>query len=196
MKSLIINLNSFFYKNKYSTLFFGYSGIIVFITASVFYFYVGGNPVKYKIGEENILFALVPQGWAYFTRSPREAQITILKRSNNDNKFVRINLRHSHPDNLFGLYRRSPKILTELQRAKLEIPESIYLDTTWNYQQQHSTGDIKKLLSYNFINKIKDPELCGEHLVIYQKPIPWAWLTNRDKIKMACKMIKINFVCN
>lgn len=182
-------------KNIFSIIFFLYlipTGILLLL---MFFYFVEVNPVKFNNNIENRFFSFVPQGWAFFTRSPREAQIILYKKNDENNKYEEINQRHADIHNLFGLNRKPSKILGELQFAKSEIPQNIYFDTVFNYQTKHIIDEVKELKPYYFENKMYDPLLCGDYIVIYQKPIPWAWSKNLDNINMPCKMIKIKFLC-
>ncbi len=181
-------------KNVFSIIFFLYIIPVCILLFLMAFYFIEVNPVKFNNNIEHRFFSFVPQGWAFFTRSPREAQI-ILYKKNSDNKYEEINQRHANIYNLFGLNRKPSKVLGELQFAKKEIPKKLYYDTIFNYQKNHIIEDVNKLKPFYYENKMYDPILCGDYLVVYQKAVPWAWSKNIDKINMPCKMIKINFIC-
>ena len=43
---------------------------------------------------------------------------------------------------------------------------------------------------------IYDPLLCGEYLLVFQKPVPWAWSKSLKKIEMPAKIIRFKILCN
>lgn len=67
-------------KNIYSIIFLLYStsvGILIFL---MLFYFIEVNPVKFNNNIESRFFSFVPQGWAFFTRNPREAQIILYKK--------------------------------------------------------------------------------------------------------------------
>ena len=165
----------------------------IFLSIMPLYF-LQSNPIKNQ-GKVNLaIFSFVPQGWAFFTRDPREAQILIFKK--NENKSFSIDSQKQNAlANYFGLKRRPSQMLAEFQFAKEEIPNFLYFDTVFNYQKDFELESPSKLKTYNHVNKLKHPALCGEYVIVLQKPIPWSWVENINKVKMPAKMIKINFIC-
>lgn len=183
-----------FLNGKSYFLTFAICSIFTFVFISgVFLYTVQENPIKLNINLENKLFTFVPQGWAFFTRNPREAQIVIYQK-NTDNTFEEISQRHSSYKNLFGLKRRASKIMSELQFIKREINDSLYQNTMWSYQEKLYTKLPLSLISVQ--NQMKDQVLCGEYIVIYQKAVPWAWSRSLHTIKMPAKIIRLNIKCN
>ena len=67
-------------RNVNYTLVFSLSSIftIIFILG-VFFNTIENNAVRLKINIQKTVFTFVPQGWAFFTRDPREAQIVLFK---------------------------------------------------------------------------------------------------------------------
>lgn len=174
------------------------SYILIFITFSLLTFtFIAGlflnsidtNPIKLKIDLNNKVFTFVPQGWAFFTRNPREAQIVLYKKTNK-NKLEVINQRHSSYLNLFGLNRKAAKMIIEVAFLKEKTNDHLFQNTRWNYQ-----GNIySKIPSkcYKIKNQLKDSYLKGEYVIVYQKPVPWAWSKSVNKIKMPAKIIRLN----
>ncbi len=137
----------------------------------------------------------MPQGWGFFTKSPREEQIVIYKYDDNINRYKLISQRHTSPQNLFGINRRASKIFQEfnmsIENYKYKIP---YLDTVFNYQNTYhiENFNFKKILVKN---PVQDPILCGNYVIVYQKTIPWAWSRKIKSSKYPCKFLKIKFEC-
>lgn len=179
-----------FLKNNYYIIYLVTSLVVsTWLVVNVFLVTVKGNPIEITNEVESRVFNFIPQGWAFFTRDPREAQITIYK-IENDSILKPYPQRHSSFTNLFGLKRTSSKILTELQLVKLKTPDSLYSDMEWNYQvDKYSKLPTK---SFEYKNEIFDPILLGNFIVIYQKPVPWAWSKSIQRIKMPSKVIKFN----
>lgn len=194
MKLLSIMQRSKLLNGKSYYLTFAVCSIFTFVfIAGVFLYTVHENPIKLNINLENKLFTFVPQGWAFFTRNPREAQIVIYQKTA-DNRFEEISQRHSSHNNLFGLKRKASKILSELQFIKREINDSLYQNTMWSYQEKIYSKVPLEVVSVQ--NQMEDQILCGEYIVIYQKTVPWAWSRSLYRIKMPTKIIRLNILCN
>jgi antimicrobial peptide system SdpA family protein len=165
----------------------------LFFVSGLFFYTMPDNPVKLNVNLDNNLFTFVPQGWAFFTRNPREAQIVIYKR-NNMNQFEEINQRHSSFHNFFGLNRRASKIFSELQFIKSKINDTLYENSQWNYQENLRSKIPNRVI--NVRNQMINPILCGEYIVVYQKFVPWAWTKSLNKIQMPAKIIRLNIECD
>lgn len=169
-------------------------GILSFIFVSgVFLHSIKDNPIKLNINIENKLFTFTPQGWAFFTRNPREAQVIIYTK-NTKNHYEEIQQRHSSYKNLFGLKRNASKIMSEMQFIKAKINDTLYKNTKWNFQSNIYSN--KKLEIITIDNQMKNPLLCGEYFIVYQKAVPWAWSSSIEKIKMPAKIIRLKINCN
>lgn len=146
------------------------------------------NPVKLNIDLDNKIFTFVPQGWAFFTRNPREAQI-VLYQKNKNNELIEIPQRHSSCNNLFGLNRKASKLMSELQFIKSKVDVNLYYNTRWNYQENIYSQIPNKMVIIK--NQMADPILIGEYVVVFQKAVPWAWTKSIHDIKMPAKIIRL-----
>lgn len=141
---------------------------------------------------KKIVDALTPQGWAFFTRDPREAQVILYKIENNHIK--KIPHLHSSAYNFLGLCRTSSIYMHEIQAIRTKLHNNWFSDTYWNYQS-NIYGKFPTN-SYSLYNDTKKPLLCGEYLLVFQKPVPWAWSSSIENIKMPGKIIRINIKCH
>ena len=177
--------------NKYTIVYLLSIFVTVIFISGLFFNSVTDNPIKLKLNLDNKIYTFVPQGWAFFTRSPTEAQITIYEKDN-DNKFKLMKHRHSELVNFFGLDRKVSKMFGELQLIKMNIRPNLYYNTTWNYQNNKFSQIPREV---NIVkNDMQNPILCGEYLVVYQKAIPWAWYTSTTKIVMPAKIIRLKII--
>jgi antimicrobial peptide system SdpA family protein len=139
-----------------------------------------------------IVFTLVPQGWSFFTRNPREAQAVIYEIK--DGVPLPLDHKHSSIYNFIGLSRRASVIMSEMQVVKAELPDSIYMTTKWSYQE-NIVGEYPQQ-PFKVKNKISNPLLCGEYLLIFQKAVPWAWSKSMKSITMPAKVARVKIECN
>ena len=125
-------------KYKYTIVAFSYAFGLLVLVSSIFYATMPTNPVSIKSNYLEKAITLIPQGWAFFTRDPREAQVLIYEIGKN-NALTNLEQKHSSYKNLFGLSRKSSKIMIELQLIKNKLSDSLYQNTKWNYQDNFYT---------------------------------------------------------
>jgi len=178
---------NFLKNNNYIIYLFTSLVVSFWLIINAFLITVKGNPIEITNAVDYRVFNFIPQGWAFFTRDPREAQIVIYK-IENDSILKPYPQRHSSFTNLFGLKRTSSKILTELQLLKLKTSDSLYSDVKWNYQINKFSKF--RLKSFGYKNEIFEPILLGDFIVVYQKPVPWAWSKSIERIEMPSKIIR------
>ena len=175
-------------KYKY-TLTYSVSIITVVLVSFFVYIYsTRENPILLYNNFNNDVFDVVPQGWAFFTRDPREPQVIIYEIKNN--KIINMEHRHSSYKRIFGLERDYGKLISELQVILSNVKKAEFENYHWNYQSEINNTYIPKKIHY-CKNKYNNPLLTKEYLVVFQKAIPWAWLNSIDKIKMEAKIIRI-----
>lgn len=147
------------------------------------------NPLSSSKSTALNMSLILPQGWAFFTKSPRDAGILAYKKEND--QFLCVNMRNAGAENLFGLSRRARvqgvelgSILGKLKGAKwFECKDglkSINLDT------------IKSIV---VLNAATSPTFDGEYILEEKKIVPWAWSQSANEITMPSKIIKINVIC-
>jgi len=171
--------------------FFTISGIILVLSYSMPY-----NPIN-ALGHNKEVVQFLPQGWAFFTRNPQEAQIQLYQKSP-DAKWEKIHHYHSNPSNLIGLDRDMSRLLMEITYIFNDIDRSCFYDCESNNQYATIALDCPALFSdpLEFNNIFNAPLFCGEYLLTSQKTIPWAWTHNRKKIMMPNKSILLNIRCD
>lgn len=152
------------------------------------------NPARLQLSFVKETFTLIPQGWAFFTRSPREAQVLLYAASPEaPGRLTPVKHQHAAAYNAFGLNRRSTQIMSELQMIKSKLADSLFITTNWNYQRGLYGPIPDKAVEVE--NIMGSQLLCGEYVLVFQEVIPWAWASSMDKIKMPAKAIKLNVVC-
>ncbi len=85
--------------------------------------------------------------------------------------------------------------MSEMQIVRAELPDSIFMTTEWNYQAG-VTGKYPVASSKEVENKLFKPILCGEFLLVFQEPVPWAWSKSLSTIKMPAKAARITITCH
>jgi antimicrobial peptide system SdpA family protein len=140
------------------------------------------NPLSISQKKSKMIFTLVPQGWGFFTRDPREAQTLIYTKTSGG--FELVNKSASEPEYLFGLSRMSRRKNIEFGYVFSQIPDSLWVD--------HSDIVIcDSLRPYHIKNAYLNPVCRGEFVVVSKDPIPWAWSKSYYSVEMPFKCCKI-----
>ena len=96
----------------------------------VFAAFISFNPQTPSLTNSLIIQNLVPQGWGFFTRSPRERLHQIYKLEHADNNIISkapIAISNSSIKNFFGLSRKARRIHLEMMRLMAYAGD----DSTW-----------------------------------------------------------------
>lgn len=139
-------------------------GIIIYITFS------SAINVSVSVGHDTrkVVSHLLPEGWGFFTRNPREALVDAYQVSAAGLK--PLPLRNTSAANLVGISRKARFVGFELAKAIGYIPQQ---------EWKHARGDLQK----NIPAKPYPIELkeklkyfpAGEYLFVQYKQMPWAW---------------------
>lgn len=131
-----------------------------------------------------------PQGWAFFTRNPREER-TYFYRMEGDEAVIQ-HFHNSRAVNLFGARRNARLESMELATIAESIPESSWLNCAEGIRHQDS---LAYLPSVKIRNSFRYPKLCGEILIEKKEPVPWAWSKDTSEDEVPSKIAKINVIC-
>ena len=130
-------------------------------------------PLESKIG----ISAWLPEGWAFFTRDPREEGVRVYSRGTDGEWTNVIEAPLGAWNNAFGL-NRAPRrqgieqglLLTGLPQDGWTPCVSSALATCLNAAEHTVT----------FANPSPVATLCGELAVVKQKPVPFAWVVGKS----------------
>ncbi|MEZ0184129.1 SdpA family antimicrobial peptide system protein [Flavobacterium oncorhynchi] len=135
---------------------------------------------KYKA----TIFNIIPQGWGFFTRDPRENEVWTYKILNNS--VEKISQTNGNLNNLYGASRKNRFIGVELSFLISQINTS-----SWIKMKGGKLILDKKTYTDTIINTLKPCSLKGDFFIVEQERIPWAWSKNSDTIVMPYKYSKI-----
>jgi antimicrobial peptide system SdpA family protein len=140
----------------------------------------------------NPLQVWMPQGFAFFTRNPREPEMRLY--ASNEGEWQSASLGpYSRSSNLFGLDRKPRAQLTEyallLERAGVPTDK-------WASCEDAPVLCLKRVsVTDTLENTDPAPTLCGIVGFVRQDPVPWAWNESRDTIEMPSKVLKLRISC-
>lgn len=133
--------------------------------------------------------AFAPQGWAFFTKSPRSETPTVYRLST-DSRWNDITAGPlAQPGNLMGFNRRARAQGTELAMLIAAAPQE-----AWRECEDTPTNCLSGVAVAGVIaNRSNQHSVCGEVGIVVQQVLPWAW---RDApTVMPSKVLRVRVTC-
>jgi len=148
------------------------------------------NPLSESPAASMVSRMILPQGWAFFTRSPREDRYTVLAPSGGRWEPAPCGVL-AEPCNGFGVHREARALGVDMGTLSSSIDESDWttcgsdLDTCLN-----EAG-----ITLHRTNEAKRPVLCGDLAVLFWEPVPWAWAGKVNEREMPKRFARFDVDC-
>jgi len=144
--------------------------------------------------ESNIkptLQAIVPQGWGFFTRDPREPRLIPLVRAAGSWQ-VASEGPNGEPWNAFGLNRAARAQGVEVGLLETAIPAE-----AWKDCETEVAACLERMpATLQLSNPTPRPTLCGEVGFARRESVPWAWAASTpDETSMPSKVVRVRVTC-
>jgi antimicrobial peptide system SdpA family protein len=134
---------------------------------------------------------IAPQGWAFFTRSPRHPYLLAWRPGATADWQVAMLAPHAEPRNAFGFNRRSRAQPVEMALLGNLAPPERWVDC--------EDGDIAACLTaapaVAVTNPTPEPLLCGPVGLSSQEPLPWAWAEAAGTTRMPAIVLRLEVRC-
>ena len=143
------------------------------------------NPMSINYENSRVIYTIMPQGWGFFTRDPREPQTLIYARRGN--RFELVNKSNAEPEYLFGISRTSRRKNVEFGQIFSQIADSL-----WIKCPSKRMIECEPPKAVHFKSFYTNPICRGEYLLVMKQPVPWAWSKSNDGIEMPFKVCKIH----
>jgi antimicrobial peptide system SdpA family protein len=148
------------------------------------------SAVRLPSGPAQRAAALVPQGWAFFTRDPREEKQTVYVRGPGGWRPVLL-APHGSARNAFGFRRTSRAQGVEMALLAVPQPDSAYVDCSGPVAACLAT--LPRGAAVRSVSPA--PTMCGTVAVVNQEPLPWAWLPSRGRVTMPSRILPLEVAC-
>lgn len=147
------------------------------------------GPGQHTIGSS--LQSYLPQGWAFFTRSP-EAPALVPYRANSSGQWERIDtLPQSSLRNLFGLSRNQRAQSTELALVADSVKRwtkcDNYLGTCLRMSAKAAPTSLR--------NPDDHPFFCGSMTLVLQTPVKWAYRNDTTQTDRVSQFAVLDLNC-
>ena len=136
------------------------------------------NALKTQVASSSAK-ALVPQGWVFFTRNPREAQTYFYKRENN--KWRPVTSHYSAPSNFFGISRKNRAFNARSAHISMSIKPNSFLDCKNSIENCIANFDKTKIDTLKYLPIFGN--IHGDLVLEVSTPTPWAWKKSFNKKK-------------
>jgi len=150
----------------------------------------GESPVEPGLATRRIQLSLVPEGWAFFTRDPREPRAVVYQLA--ASRLIQLTFPNTSRRNLFGLSRAARAFDAELQALLTPVLASTWADCRGDPAVCVSASTSRPL---ELTNWSTTRYICGDVVVVRSAPIPWAWRRSRDRIHMDSKVLRLRADC-
>lgn len=131
------------------------------------------------------LIKLMPQGWAFFTRSPRENQVLVY--SYEQEKLIPLNLRNASLSNWLGLLRYNRSVGADLDKLLAKVGKTQYLPFV---------GDIKANIPETALPIPWDNDFTilqkGEYVVVQYQTLPFAFVPYQQEENIPKLIARLN----
>jgi antimicrobial peptide system SdpA family protein len=143
------------------------------------------------MGVQRAIRLLLPEGWAFFSRDPREKVDYFYEETEAGE------LRPGHVADLKGagslLGNRSHRVRgIELGIVAAQIPRQAWVSCR---KEISKCLDIYPRQSANISVKMYRPSYCGSAVIQRTKRPPWAWRRSRNRIRMPSQVARIQINC-
>jgi antimicrobial peptide system SdpA family protein len=137
------------------------------------------------------LQAVIPEGWGFFTRDPREARLLPYVRPAGDWQSASEGP-NGEAWNAFGLNRAARAQGVEMGLLEFAIPTDAWKDCT-----EEIGSCLDKLpTSMQVSNPTPHPTLCGDVGFAHRDTLPWAWAASvPDETTMPSKVVRLTVKC-
>jgi antimicrobial peptide system SdpA family protein len=148
------------------------------------------NTLNLSDDARNTIMSLIPEGWGFFTKSPRdpEMQVAVL----HNGSLMKLNIVSSFQAKYaFGFNRLSRAQGLELDGLLSQLRTS----SLWHDCQQNVSVCAENLLvQKQLVNSVQFPTLCGDLVLFERRPVPWAY-RNLNPV-MPSRLTRVEVVCS
>jgi antimicrobial peptide system SdpA family protein len=137
------------------------------------------NPSSIGPVAERDIKTTVPEGWGFFTRDPREADVTLYEQHQGVWRRS-LHMPIANASNLFGIDRLPRAQSVEMGMILSELDEQ----DAWRACDGDLVACLNTAPRIALRQRWKYPVLRGTFAFVKQEPVPWAWAASRDRITM------------
>ena len=149
------------------------------------------SPLRSSRALRRNMIAISPQGWAFFTRDPREPVARLYRAAGPEWSLA--SYTNSSARSLFGLSRRARALNVELAALLAEVPRDRWMacrSTLETCLREAAPSGVA------LSNRSTTRQVCGGFAVERQPPVPWAWSRSAERIHMPSEVVRLDVRCD
>lgn len=136
------------------------------------------------------MVAILPEGWAFFTRDPQERTQHIYRRT--DAGWARAIPTNADPVYMFGIKRTQRVHEMEFGSLVAQVPPQRWRSGRFTMRGPTDQEFTSPVLVQN---RARRPTLCGDLVVIRRERMPWAWSRSRETVGMPSTSAALRVRC-
>lgn len=151
------------------------------------------NPIRLPFEDRLDMRLILPEGWAFFTRDPREDRMQPYLRGADGQWSTASMTPNFQPKNFFGIDRAARAQGVEmglLLEAARQVERSACEEEPQVCLGRATVGRTLRNIS-------PSPSLCGQVGIVFQRAVPWAWSRSSQgkPITMPSKILRLDVEC-
>ncbi|MFB1052091.1 SdpA family antimicrobial peptide system protein [Paraliobacillus sp. JSM ZJ581] len=149
------------------------------------------NALSMPFVDEIYMQSWFPQGWGFYSKDPTESALYMYDYETFEPS---TNWPNNTKENLFGLKRAGRAQGIEAGLIQFKIPGESWVTC----EDAPSTCAIENdgLEAVEIENESPYPTICGEHIIVQQEPVPWAWSKYKETTVMPSEIVRVNVTCS
>jgi antimicrobial peptide system SdpA family protein len=132
----------------------------------------------------------LPEGWAFFTRNPREPDMMAYVRDESGTWRLALRSPHSELRNVVGFARAS-----RAQGVEIALLTGSLHKDDWRDCRSPVTECLERVPALTATNISPAHSLCGQVGLVRQPPVPWAWSESANRITMPGTVVRLEVSC-
>jgi len=139
------------------------------------------------------IMSVAPQGWSFFTKSPRDPQIEPFVVDGDDLRSV-AGFPNTRAENLFGLSREGRSQGIEVALIMTSLPDADWVECD-SPALESCSSDLARSTSHAVDNAVPSPSLCGEVVLVESTPVSWAYRDHTRLERAAVRGLRTDVSC-
>jgi antimicrobial peptide system SdpA family protein len=159
------------------------------VTAFVLSGFADDSTISARRAARLVQGAIIPEGWSFFTRDPREPKDVVYRRARGG--LSQVTFANTSARNAYGVSRAARAMDAEL----MGLLEPV-LESTWRDCDGAPEACVAAARPLALTNWSETRFICGDVAVVRAPPVPWAWRRSRDRIHMPSRVLALKVDCS
>ncbi len=148
------------------------------------------SPIRPSRKAKMAWMTILPEGWSFFTKSPRSPEIIAYKWSGQH--WERISYSATAGENLWGITRNSRVQGVEIGALFSAVPADAWTEDIDPFRDDFQLEELPLMTIRS--NSVR-PTACGTILIEERPPVPWAWSRSADTVRMPGRFARLAVTC-